>query len=624
MFLQRLIRIAVVLCCAGIVLWGLTAPAEADSSDSTVQGLHIESNSALRALSPGVVTRIWRDAFTTLGDAPPVLYTWNPSNCSAADNGAQVQPTTGTGCWKATLSGENIVPEIWGAPHNNGSTDDGPFFNAMFAAAAANNWNNFSLVCNGTPYIIQSNVTASTPVTFRGCGSMSNIIQLHNAVTFAFTGAGSVISDLGIQGDLTSGQVGISVSGSEATARNVRVTLADTCFLEPVGSGPMIKWDHPSGRNCASYFMDIQDGVGPNIDEPLYDTDGTWYACSPCYNVPTAGGIVIETEGAIVNRPEMIHGGAGGGIEFIANGSHHANGPIYEKVIDGWSDSNFAGPSVHLVNNTGGATPMHNLFFNGVAFTTSAVGLKIETDGSSAIDTVVLNGGQVGNNIYDGIITSGNLGRFYINGTVVGGNDAVYVPYPGFLKVSGTYSNISLNHRNTNAFGASRIVGAEIGRYDTFTSSPNYNLKIANGILIDMLGTFFDSGGARTANTLIPGVSTSSVTWGQMHGNTNFPQNQYPPTLSSCGGTGTSIVGSDLSGQFRTGTSSTSSCKLTWYFTWSAPIGGTSPLVCSLQPVGNSPVSASIRNQNTTSITWIFKTSVTSATFQYQCEPIGA
>ena len=102
----------------------------------------------------------------------------------------------------------------------------------------------------------------------------------------------------------------------------------------------------------------------------------------------------------------------------------------------------------------------------------------------------------------NGIITSGNLSRFYINGTVIGGNDAVYVPYPGFSKVGGTYNNISLNHSSANAFGATRIVGAEIGRYDNFTSSPNYNLKIVNAILLDMTDTFFDSGGALTANTL--------------------------------------------------------------------------------------------------------------------------
>ena len=101
MFLHRLIRIAALLCSAGVA--SLTAPALSDSGD-TVQVLHIESNSAMRALAPGVVTSIWRDAFTAPGYAPPVLYTWHPSNCSAADNRAQVQPKTGAGCWKTTQS----------------------------------------------------------------------------------------------------------------------------------------------------------------------------------------------------------------------------------------------------------------------------------------------------------------------------------------------------------------------------------------------------------------------------------------------------------------------------------------------------------------------------------------
>lgn len=74
----------------------------------------VATNAALKALLLPY-SRISRDGFAAAGDGGAVDYTWSPSNCTAADDGAQVQPTGRAGCWIADLSGGAADVRVWGA-----------------------------------------------------------------------------------------------------------------------------------------------------------------------------------------------------------------------------------------------------------------------------------------------------------------------------------------------------------------------------------------------------------------------------------------------------------------------------------------------------------------------------
>ena len=76
------------------------------------------NNAAIKALPTVHATSVARLGFSAPGDAPPVTYTFNTSACSlnsgAGDNGSQIAPNSGTGCWIASLP--TPAPfTIWGA-----------------------------------------------------------------------------------------------------------------------------------------------------------------------------------------------------------------------------------------------------------------------------------------------------------------------------------------------------------------------------------------------------------------------------------------------------------------------------------------------------------------------------
>ena len=102
----------------------------------SVNGLAtIATNAALKALAVGTYSTVYRAGFSTAGDGGAAYYNYSSSSCSlnsgAGDNGSQVAPTTGGGCWLASFAGTQPNPKIWGAA-GDGSTDD----SAVFLTAA--------------------------------------------------------------------------------------------------------------------------------------------------------------------------------------------------------------------------------------------------------------------------------------------------------------------------------------------------------------------------------------------------------------------------------------------------------------------------------------------------------
>lgn len=88
----------------------------------------VPTNAALVALAvPPLVSQIRRGGFYANGDGGAATYNYSVSACSLnsgnGDNGSQVKPTAGGGCWLADFSGSQPSPLVWGAT-GDGSTDD--------------------------------------------------------------------------------------------------------------------------------------------------------------------------------------------------------------------------------------------------------------------------------------------------------------------------------------------------------------------------------------------------------------------------------------------------------------------------------------------------------------------
>jgi hypothetical protein len=99
---------------------------------------HVATNSALKGLTAGVVPTVIRDGYASAGDGGAAYYVWSGSNCSNADNGAQVSPNVGTGCWIAEFTGYPDI-RVWGAiPSQGSSVDVGPNVRAACAYSATN------------------------------------------------------------------------------------------------------------------------------------------------------------------------------------------------------------------------------------------------------------------------------------------------------------------------------------------------------------------------------------------------------------------------------------------------------------------------------------------------------
>ncbi len=96
----------------------------------------IVSNAGVKVLLPGQFRSIVRQGFAAAGDGGAATYIWSSSRCSlnagGGDNGAQIAPATGTGCWIIQPSLSTDI-RVWGAKADD-ATDIGPSVQAAYDA----------------------------------------------------------------------------------------------------------------------------------------------------------------------------------------------------------------------------------------------------------------------------------------------------------------------------------------------------------------------------------------------------------------------------------------------------------------------------------------------------------
>ena len=100
------------------------------------------TNASLKALPmPPTSTQVLRGGFYANGDGGAAFYNFSGTACSlnagSGDNGSQVKPTAGSGCWIADFSGSpSPSVQVWGAKCD-GTTDDTVAITADIANAIA-------------------------------------------------------------------------------------------------------------------------------------------------------------------------------------------------------------------------------------------------------------------------------------------------------------------------------------------------------------------------------------------------------------------------------------------------------------------------------------------------------
>lgn len=106
-------------------------------------GRHVPTLAALKIVTtPAVGDAIWRDGTLAPGDMPPTQYVYSASACSmnsgAGDGGAQIAPTSYSGCWIAVFPVTGADVHVWNCPAG-GVTDATACIQAAMNAVANTN-----------------------------------------------------------------------------------------------------------------------------------------------------------------------------------------------------------------------------------------------------------------------------------------------------------------------------------------------------------------------------------------------------------------------------------------------------------------------------------------------------
>ncbi len=134
----------------------------------------VASNALLKAASASS-TPVFRAGFRFAGDGGAATYNYISTTCTVPDDGAEVLPTSGVGCWIADLGSIRPTPMIWGC-YGDASSDDTACLQSAFNASAYSTLYNgrFSYCLNppdppgGPPNL--TGITVAYPIIYVGTG----------------------------------------------------------------------------------------------------------------------------------------------------------------------------------------------------------------------------------------------------------------------------------------------------------------------------------------------------------------------------------------------------------------------------------------------------------------------
>lgn len=182
----------------------LTNPIITGTLNGGIPSISLANQSALQAFSiSGLASgyTVARQGYYSNGDGGQAIYSLSTSACSlnsgAGDNGTQVKPTVGTGCWILNTPAGGIDIRVWGAV-GDGSTSNGAVFTNIFS-----NTSPISVVLPARTFRIPCGTYYSAHGPIRMSGQRDSIVQLPSGC--AFSGGTTLFRSDGINGMSYSG-----------------------------------------------------------------------------------------------------------------------------------------------------------------------------------------------------------------------------------------------------------------------------------------------------------------------------------------------------------------------------------------------------------------------------------
>jgi hypothetical protein len=443
------------------------SPATAAMIDMSTAPLHVPSNAALKTLKGKPGSRVLRDGALTAGDGSGAPYDWSGSNCSAADDGAQVQPTGITGCWVADFSGAPPTPMIWGA-RGDGTTDDTAAVQAAITAMAGGTlYTGRHRYCIGSPGLVSYHpiaIVGDTPSAasetaqygFVSCTPNIAILKFGNDGTHAANGSRveNVFFDAAAAGANTSGAAVVLNNVSWVVADHVRIKKACIGVDEQIGNSNKVASSliTSEGADLASGCGGIRVGhSSTNLTETDFRVVDTAIDVRADYSMmlEDAGGVFLRGDDFLFSLNGLvIKPGANQRVQWLfaensaLSDTTCSDGLVVDTtapsaVISGlsfvqtWTASagnnpgTCSGVGVRLSNN-GGGTVKGIRFIGHRAYSNGAQGFNIE----AGVHDVTIEGSDICANstitanvpatVYDGITIGPNASGIAIRTSRIG------------------------------------------------------------------------------------------------------------------------------------------------------------------------------------------------------------
>lgn len=146
----------------------------------------VANNTALKGLSVSAAgTTVYREGFASAGDGGAAFYIFSTPLCSLnggnGDNGGQVQPQSGIGCWNIAPQG-SFDARIWGAVGNGATGTSASIQAALNYLGTVLNGGTVSIGASGAPYVINAGLTVPGGVHLRGSGGLTWTSPIDNNV----------------------------------------------------------------------------------------------------------------------------------------------------------------------------------------------------------------------------------------------------------------------------------------------------------------------------------------------------------------------------------------------------------------------------------------------------------
>ena len=211
--------------CFAIAVVGLSVIQSSAAANDQMPTL-VKNNAGLKHLNGPTTSTVYRSGFAAAGDGGGAVYNWVPTNCSRSDDGAQVQPATGTGCWIADLTSIRPTPMIWGAK-GNGVTDDTIPVQAAIDASP--------VLYTGNQLYLVGPLTVTKPTHLMGNNGPGGVYIFSKCAT-GFKAKATTETLLSINGDNSviehvCFQMGVSVNQQTAGAA-ILVAAADSVIIK--------------------------------------------------------------------------------------------------------------------------------------------------------------------------------------------------------------------------------------------------------------------------------------------------------------------------------------------------------------------------------------------------------